>query len=251
MANSLAGFLSELGEVGLLTRDFARLLVRRPFEARLLIEQLDNVGVKSFTVVNLTAIFSAMVLALQTGTLLGKFGAKIYVSRIIGLSLFRELGPVLTALMIGGRVGAGITAELGAMNVTEQIDALRALGANPVKKLVVPRVLATMIMLPTLTLIADGFGILGGMLIGVAQLGLGANYFLGSLMQMTQLSDVFGGFLKAAVFGYIIAIIACAKGLGASGGAGGVGRATTSTVVTASVSILVSDFFLTKVLLSL
>jgi phospholipid/cholesterol/gamma-HCH transport system permease protein len=251
MANNLTAFLSELGEVGLLTRDFARLFLRRPFEPRLLLEQLDNVGVKSFTVVNLTAVFSAMVVALQTGTLLGKFGAKIYVSRIIGLSLFREMGPVLTALMIGGRVGAGITAELGAMSVSEQIDAMRALGANPVKKLVVPRVVATMIMLPALTLIADGFGIFGGMLISITQLGLSANFFLSSLMQMTRLSDVFGGILKAVVFGYIIAIIACVKGLGASGGAGGVGSATTSTVVATSVTILVTDFFLTKLLLTI
>jgi phospholipid/cholesterol/gamma-HCH transport system permease protein len=251
MAQSLVSFIRALGEVALLTREFARLVARRPFELRLLIEQLDNVGAKSFTVVNLTAIFGAMVLALQTGTLLGKFGAKIYVSRIIGLSLFREMGPVLTALMVCGRVGAGITAELGAMNVSEQIDAMRALGANPVKKLVVPRVLATVIMLPALTLIADAAGAAGGMLIGVTQLGVGASYFLASMLQMTRLSDVFGGVLKAAVFGYIIAIIACAKGLAAGGGAGGVGAATTSTVVAASVSILVADFFLTKLLLSL
>jgi phospholipid/cholesterol/gamma-HCH transport system permease protein len=251
MVNNLARFLSEVGEVGLLSRQFARLMIRRPFELRLLIGQLDNVGVKSLIVVNLTAIFGAMVVALETGALLEKFGAKIYLSRLIGLSLFREMGPVLTALMIGGRVGAGITAELGAMNVTEQIDALRALGTNPVKKLVVPRVLATVIMLPILTLIADAFGIIGGMFISVTQLGVNANYFLSSVMQMTRLRDVFGGLLKATVFGYIIAIIACAKGLRASGGTDEVGRATTSTVVAASITVLIADFFLTKLLLTL
>ncbi len=250
MTEAMARFVIEVGEVGLLTLSFVRQLFRRPLGSRLVVEQLDNIGVRSLSIVNLTAIFSGMVLALQTGTLLAKFGAKIYVSRLMGLTLFREMGPVLTALMIGGRVGAGITAELGSMKVTEQIDALRALAVNPVKKLVVPRVLATMVMLPVLTLIADAFGIIGGMLIGVTELGLSATYFFSSLMQMTQLRDVFGGLFKAVVFGYLIAIIACEKGLNVTGGADGVGRATTATVVAASVSILVSDFFLTKLLLS-
>src|SRR5208283_3020657 len=154
MLGRLYPFLDELGQIGILTRDFFRCLVRRPFEMRPLVDQLDSVGYRSLNVVNLTAIFSGMVLALQMGQFLAKFGAKIYVSRIMGLSLLRELGPVLASLMIAARVGAGFTAELGTMKVTEQIDAMRALGASPVKKLVVPRVLATIIMMPILAALA-------------------------------------------------------------------------------------------------
>ncbi len=244
-------FLEQLGDVGLLTRDCARQALRRPFEGRLLVEQLDNVGVRSLNVVNLTAVFTGMVLALQMGQFLSRFGAKIYISRIMGLSLFREMGPVLTALMIGARVGAGITAELGSMKVTEQIDAMRALATSPVKKLVVPRVLATLVMLPVLTVISDAVGLLGGLLIAVTQLGLTADYFFSSLVQNTRLGDLMSGLGKALFFGYLIAIIACAKGLGASGGADGVGRATTSAVVAASIGVLVSDFFLTKLFMAM
>lgn len=243
-------FLEQLGEVGLLTRDFFRYLFRRPFELRLLIEQLESVGVRSLTVVNLTGIFAGMVLALQMGHFLARFGARIYVSRIMGLSLLREMGPVLTALMMGARVGAGITAELGTMKVTEQIDALRALAASPVKKLVVPRVLATVVMVPVLTAIADAIGMLGGLLIAVTQLGLTGDYFYSSLMQNTSLSDLMSGLGKSVFFGYLIAIIACHKGLSASGGADGVGRATTQSVVASAISVLISDFFLTKLFLS-
>jgi phospholipid/cholesterol/gamma-HCH transport system permease protein len=165
MRNSLLSFLDQLGEVGLLTRDFVRYLFRRPFEVRLFVEQLDSVGVRSLNVVNLTAIFSGMVLTLQMGNFLEKFGAKIYVSRIMGLSLLREMGPLLAALMIAARVGAGIAAELGTMKVTEQIDAMRALASSPVKKLVVPRVLATIVTMPILTVVADAIGLLGGLAI--------------------------------------------------------------------------------------
>lgn len=184
------------------------------------------------------------------GEFLSRFGAKIYVSRIMGISLLREMGPVLTALMIGARVGAGISAELGTMAVTEQIDALRALAASPIKKLVVPRVVATIVMLPMLTIISDAVGLLGGLLISVTQLGLTADFFYTSLMRALTVKDVIGGLVKATVFGYIIAIIACAKGLDTRGGADGVGRSTTSTVVAAAISVLVADFFLTKLLLT-
>src|ERR1019366_456543 len=244
-------FLDELGEVGVLTGDFFRYLVRRPFDGRLLLDQLDAVGVKSVNVVNLTAIFSGMVLALQMGQFLAKFGAKIYVSRIMGLSLLREMGPVLSALMVAARVGAGITAELGTMKVTEQIDAMRSLATSPVKKLVVPRVLATIIMMPVLTVLADAIGLLGGLVISVTQLGVSADYFYSSLIQNVRLEDLLSGLGKSVFFGFEIAIIACAKGLSATGGADGVGRATTSAVVGASITVLISDFFLTKFFLSI
>ena len=251
MAQAFRRFLEQLGDVGLLTRECARQALRRPFEGDLLIEQLDSVGVRSLNVVNLTAIFTGMVLALQMGQFLARFGAKIYISRVMGLSLFREMGPVLTALMIGARVGAGITAEIGSMKVTEQIDAMRALASSPVKKLVVPRVVATVMMMPMLTIISDAVGLIGGLIIAVTQLGLGAGYFFTSMVQNTRLGDLTSGLGKSVFFGYLIAIIACSKGLGATGGADGVGRATTSAVVAAAIGVLVSDFFLTKLFLAI
>ncbi len=250
MAQAFRRFLEQLGEVGLLTRECARQAARRPFEGALLVEQLDSVGVRSLNVVNLTAIFTGMVLALQMGQFLSRFGAKIYISRVMGLSLFREMGPVLTALMIGARVGAGITAEIGSMKVTEQIDAMRALATSPVKKLVVPRVLATVLMMPVLTVISDAIGLVGGVIIAVTQLGLGAGYFFTSMVQNTRLGDLTSGLGKSLFFGYLIAIIACSKGLNASGGADGVGRATTTAGVAAAIGVLVSDFFLTKLFLA-
>ena len=251
MLERLYLFLDQLGQIGILTRDFFIYLFRRPFQSRALIDQLDNVGFRSLTVVNLTAIFSGMVLALQMGQFLEKFGAKIYVSRIMGLSLLREMGPVLAALMIAARVGAGFSAELGTMKVTEQIDAMRALGTSPIKKLVVPRVLATIIMMPMLAVLADAVGLFGGWLISVTQLGVGGDYFYTSLIQHVTLGDFMSGVGKSVFFGYLIGIISCFKGLTASGGADGVGRATTSAVVAASISVLISDFFLTKLFLAI
>ncbi len=251
MLERLYLFLDQLGQIGILTRDFFSYLFRRPFESRSLIEQLDSVGYRSLNVVNLTAIFSGMVLALQMGQFLEKFGAKIYVSRIMGISLLREMGPVLAALMIAARVGAGFSAELGTMKVTEQIDAMRALGTSPIKKLVVPRVLATIVMMPILAVLADAVGLFGGWLISVTQLGVSGDYFYRSLIQHVELGDFMSGLGKSVFFGYLIGIISCFKGLSASGGADGVGRATTSAVVAASISVLISDFFLTKLFLAI
>ncbi len=241
----------QLGQLGLLTADCLRAALRRPLELRLIVDQFDAVGYKSLAVVMLTAIFSGMVLALQMGHFLAKFGAKIYVSRVMGLSLLRELGPVLTALMLGARVGAGITAELGTMKVTDQIEAMRALGTDPVKKLVVPRVLATTLMTPVLAMLADAVGLFGGYVISVAQLGVTGHYFYSSLMHNVVTGDLTSGLGKSIFFGYLIGIISCHKGLTASGGADGVGRATTAAVVAASIGVLVSDFFLTKFFLLL
>ncbi len=250
-SDRVSALLVQLGQVGLLTVDCFLAAIRRPFELRLIVDQFDAVGYKSLAVVMLTAIFSGMVLALQMGHFLAKFGAKIYVSRIMGLSLLRELGPVLTALMLGARVGAGITAELGTMKVTDQIEAMRALGTDPVKKLVVPRVLATTLMTPILAMLADGVGLFGGYLVSVAQLGVSGHYFYTSLMRNVVTGDLTSGLGKSIFFGYLIGIISCHKGLTASGGADGVGRATTTAVVAASIGVLVSDFFLTKFFLLL
>src|SRR6185295_8537944 len=161
--------LEALGDIAELTWDAVRTAVRRPPSWRLIAEQMEQIGWRSLSIVNLTALFTGMVLALQLGNYLARFGAKMFVSRIVGMSLVRELGPVLTALMIGGRVGAGITAELGSMTVTEQVDAVRALGASPVRNLVVPRLVAVLLMLPVLTIIGDLVGIIGGLLISVTE----------------------------------------------------------------------------------
>jgi phospholipid/cholesterol/gamma-HCH transport system permease protein len=242
----VVGLIEGIGEVALLTRDAVRTVLRRPPDVRLVIDQLEQVGWKSLSIVNLTALFTGMVLALQLGTYLERFGAKMFVSRIVGMSLVREMGPVLTALMIGGRVGAGITAELGTMAVTDQVDAVRALGASPVRNLVVPRLIAVLVMLPVLTVVADLVGVLGGLLISVTELNVSADFYVNSLLQVLVLEDVLSGLGKSFFFAYFIGIIACHNGITVTGGADGVGRATTRTVVAASITVLISDFFLTK-----
>jgi len=248
---AMAKALVAVGEVVELSLAALRQGVRTRRDLSLVVEQLDQVGVRSLSIVNLTALFMGMVLALQMGNFLAKFGAQIFVSRIVGVSLLREMAPVLTALMVGGRVGAGITAELGAMSVTEQIDAIRSLGADPVRKLVVPRIVALLIMLPLLTAIADAVGVAGGCLIAVTELGLSVEFYRTTLLQALAFSDFFSGLGKAVFFAYFIGFIACHYGLTVRGGAVGVGRATTSTVVAASVSSLVVDFFLSWIFLSL
>lgn len=245
----LVAGLESLGQIAVLSRDAVRVLVTRPPEWRLVVEQLEQIGWRSLTIVNLTALFTGMVLALQLGSYMERFGAKMFVSRIVGISLVRELGPVLTALMLGGRVGAGIAAELGSMAVTEQVDALRALGADPVRNLVLPRLLAATLMLPVLTVIGDLVGVLGGLLVGVTELQVTGDFYLNSLLQVLRINDVFSGVGKSVFFGFFIGIIACHRGLTVTGGADGVGRGTTATVVTASVTVLVSDYFLTKLFL--
>ena len=222
---------------------------RGPIERPLLIQQFEQIGFRSLSIVIITSAFIGMVLALQTAYALEDFGGKLFVGVIVSLSLVRELAPVLMALMVGGRVGAGMTAELGTMKVTEQIDALRALATNPVRKLVVPRVIATTIMFPLLTVIGIALGILGGLLIAVANLNLNANYYLRSVIETVKYNDLASGIGKTFFFGFAIALVACFNGLRTSGGADGVGRATTQTVVTGAISVLIMDFFLTKLFL--
>ncbi len=213
--------------------------------------QVDAIGTRSLSIVLITALFTGMVLALQTGVALGRFGAKLYVGSVVGLSLARELAPVLTALMVSGRVGAGITAELGAMQVTEQVDAIRSMGADPVQKLVLPRVLAAALALPLLTILAGLVGAIGGLLIARAQFGITANFYLRTITNIVTVEDFLSGVGKTVVFGWIIAMVGCYSGLSTSGGTVGVGRATTQAVVVASISVLISDFFLTQLLLAL
>ncbi|HEV7241663.1 MAG TPA: ABC transporter permease [Thermoanaerobaculia bacterium] len=218
-------------------------------ERPLLIQQFEQIGVRSLSIVIITSAFIGMVLALQTAYALEDFGGKLFVGMIVSLSLVRELAPVLMSLMVGGRVGAGMTAELGTMKVTEQIDALRALATNPVRKLVVPRVVATTLMFPLLTVIAICLGIIGGLIIAVANLNLSANYYLRSVIETVKYNDLASGIGKTFFFGFAIALVACFNGLRTSGGADGVGRATTTTVVTGAITVLIMDFFLTKLFL--
>ncbi|MEM6453702.1 MAG: ABC transporter permease [Acidobacteriota bacterium] len=221
-------------------------MVRRPHDLRAWLSQMEYIGVRSLVVAGITATFTGMVLALQTAYSLPSLGVKYYIGTVVSRSLTRELVPVLTALVVGGRVGAGMTAELGTMKVTEQIDALRAMAADPVKKLVAPRLVAMLIMLPALTILGDLLGILGGLVIAVTQLHVSAGLYVNDVLSALTLGDVLSGVGKAFFFALSITIIACHHGLTARGGADGVGRATTSTVVMAAITVLVSDFFLTK-----
>ncbi len=248
---NVKAWVTTFGEIFLLLQQALVTTLSRPPRRHLLIAQLHEVGVRSLSIVNLTAVFTGMVMALQLGYFLSKFGAKIFVSRIVGVAVISELGPVLTALMIGGRVGAGMAAELGTMKVTEQIDALRALGSDPIRYLVVPRLLAITIMLPLLTGMADLVGVLGGMFVAYSELNVQPTFYATSLLQFLTLGDLARSLAKAAVFAVIIGAIACRNGMSARGGADGVGRATTQTVVGASISVLISDFFLTKLMLVL
>jgi phospholipid/cholesterol/gamma-HCH transport system permease protein len=225
--------------------------VTRPFYGTEVIKQMDEVGVKSVSITGITSLFTGGVLALQTAYSLAAFGGKMFVGRVVALSLVRELGPVLTALMVGGRVGSGITAELGSMTVTEQVDALRSMAISPMRRLVAPRVLATVFMLPVLSALADFLGILGGLAIAVFQLNTTTQDYFSSIWSQLQISDIMSGLGKTVFFGLEISAIACFNGLRVEGGAAAVGIATTRTVVFASICILVSDFFLTRLFLSL
>jgi phospholipid/cholesterol/gamma-HCH transport system permease protein len=236
----------QTGEVALLTARAFAALVRPPFELGRWVREAEQIGVRSLGVASITTIFTGMVLALQTAYSLPTLGVKYYIGTVVSKSLVRELGPVLVGLIVGGRIGSGMTAEIGTMKVTEQIDALRSMAADPVKKLVVPKLAATLVMLPALTVIGDFLGILGGLLIAVLQLDLSPGFYINDTLSSLTLADVGSGVGKAFFFAYFIAIIGCYNGLNASGGADGVGRATTNTVVQASILILVSDFFLTK-----
>lgn len=224
--------------------------VSRPFYARDVMEQIDVIGLGSLTVVILTGFFTGAVLALQSGMVLDQFGARPYVGRLISASMIKELGPVLTALMLSGRVGSGIAAELGSMMVTDQISALRALGTDPIRKLVVPRVLAGFIMCPILTAVANTVGLLGGSIIAVSQLRVTSSVYWTSVVEGLYMQDVWMGIIKPFFLGFIIVSIGCHVGLRTTGGTQGVGRATTNAVVAASVTVLVVDFFLTRLLIS-
>jgi phospholipid/cholesterol/gamma-HCH transport system permease protein len=242
--------LLEVQEYTKLCIAVARAAVSRPFYHRDVIEQFDAIGLGSLTVVILTGMFTGAVLALQSGFTLDQFGARTAVGRLVSASMVKELGPVLTALMVTGRVGSGIAAELGSMMVTDQINALRALGTDPIRKLAVPRVIAGVLMVPILTIIANFVGMIGAWFITVWQLRVASSIYWNSVVDSLYMADVWMGLIKPFFLGFAIVSIGCHVGLRASGGTQGVGRATTNAVVAGSVAVLVVDFFITKILFS-
>ncbi len=248
---------ARLKKAALETQEYVRLVVAgargvfsRPIYRHDIIEQFDIIGVGSLTVVLLTGLFTGMALASQSGMTLDQFGAKPVVGRLVSASMIKELGPVLTALMLTGRIGSGIAAELGSMMVTDQINALRALGTDPVRKLVVPRMLAGFFMTPVLTVISDCIGITGGWVVARFQLQVPTGLYWSSVVKGLFMQDVWMGLIKPFVFGFIIVTIACHVGLRTSGGTAGVGKSTTLSVVAGSVAVIAADFFVTQILIT-
>src|SRR5687767_4260199 len=248
--NPIAKFLDELQEVSLLLWSVVTGLFRRPRYPAEIIRQMDLIGVGSLPIVLLTGFFTGGVLVLQTFPTLQYYGVHNEAGRSVATSLIRELGPVLTALMVSGRIGSAISAELGSMVVSQQIDAMRALGTDPTRKLVAPRLMALIFMLPILTVAADIFGILGGGVIATSLFNQDANVYITSVKNGITTEDLIGGIIKPLFFGLIIGSIACHKGLSTTGGTVGVGRSTTSAVVLSSIVVIIFDFFLSKLIQS-
>jgi phospholipid/cholesterol/gamma-HCH transport system permease protein len=234
------------GGLGLLTAQVLRNLTLPTSYWRVVAHEVDTMGVRSALVALTAAIFTGMVLALQSAVNMARFGAEQYVGPVVAMSILRELGPVLTAILVGGKVASGITAELGSMKVTEQIDALRALGVNYVKKLIVPRLLAALVIFPLLTILADGVGLLGGMLVAVFERHGDAYLYWNTIFYWVVLRDFLTGIGKSVFFGAIVTLIGCYNGLTTEGGTQGLGRATTATVVQVTMAVIIADFFLTK-----
>jgi phospholipid/cholesterol/gamma-HCH transport system permease protein len=241
----------EVQEYVLLQAATVRGVLRGPYYKVDIVNQFEQIGLGSLTVVLLTGFFTGAVLALQTGITLDQFGARPFVGRLVSASMIKELGPVLTGLMLAGRIGSGIAAELGSMVVTDQINALRALGTDPVRKLVVPRVMAGFIMTPVLTVISDTLGIVGGWLIAVFQLRVASTLYWSSIHEGLYLQDAWMGLIKPFVLGFVIVSIGCHVGLRARGGTQGVGRATTNAVVAASVAVIAVDLIVSQLLIAL
>ncbi len=249
-----------LQEYFVLAAKSLRFIFARPFYAQDVVQQMDEIGVQSLGIVLLTGLFTGMVLALQSSVQLKTFGATMYIGNLVSASMIRELGPVLAGLMVAGRVGSGIAAQLGSMRVTEQIDALNTLGTDPIKKLVTPRVVAALIMVPVLTIIDDFVGIIGGNIIAAFVVGLPSGQYWRTVWDQMASdgftlryipNDFIQGLIKPFVFGALISVTACYFGLNTTGGTEGVGQSTTRTVVTSSILILVVDYFITQLLLSL
>jgi len=246
--NIILRFLSDLQDMSLLAARAARGIFKKPHYVPEAIAQMDYIGVGSLTIIILTGFFTGGVLTLQTYQTLASYGAVDQLGYLVSISLVRELGPVLSALMVTGRVVSAISAELGSMVVSEQIDAMRALGTDPVRKLVAPRILALVVTLPLLTLITDVMGIGGGWAVSTWLFGLPSSMFINSVKDGITTDDIIGGIVKPLVFAFLMGVIACHKGLKTEGGTVGVGRSTTSAVVMASIIVIIADFILARAL---
>ncbi len=245
--DELLGLLRHFGELTDMTTGAVRAALRRPFEGREIVAQIESLGVASLGIVAVTSLFIGMVMAVQFAFGLRKFGGMEYTGRVVALSFARELAPTLTAVIVGGRIGAGMAAELGSMAVTEQLDAVRALGADPLKKLVLPRLAASVLVMPILATFALVLGFSGAMLITDYQFNIPSTFFLRSALSTVTLKDYLSGLFKTPFFGAIIAVVGCHFGMTTRGGTAGVGNSTTRTVVVISITILIADFLLTKV----
>jgi phospholipid/cholesterol/gamma-HCH transport system permease protein len=246
-------FLAFLAAIGDLTLFALQAIVRGasgPYYPRMIVRQMIDIGYYSLPVVGLTAIFTGMVLALQSHTGFSRFEAESAVATIVVLSMTRELGPVLAGLMVAGRVGASMAAEIGTMRVTEQIDALTTLSTDPFKYLVWPRLIAGLLMLPLLVLVADIIGVFGGYIVGIYKLNFSAYDYINRTFEFLEFQDVVSGLVKAAVFGFLVALMGCYQGYHSRGGAQGVGAATTKAVVSASILILTANYVVTELFFS-
>ncbi len=243
-------FLESTGRLAIFAGISITHIVRPPFYPRLLLRQIVEIGYYSLPVIGLTAVFTGMVLALQSYTGFARFNAEGAVATVVVLSITRELAPVLTGLMVAGRIGAAMAAEIVTMRVTEQIDALSTLATNPYKYLIAPRLLAGLIMLPCCVLVADIIGVFGGYLVAVHKLGFNPAVYLKNSWQFLELIDVISGLVKAGVFGFLIALMGCYHGFYSKGGAQGVGSATTNAVVSASILILGCNYLITEAFFS-
>ena len=249
--NAVFLVIYELQEAALLTARAFRSAFHRPFYIREILRQMDTIGVGSLAIVVMTGFFTGGVLALQTGVVLKTYGVLDYTGQLVMTTMVRALGPVLACIMLAGRVGSGIAAELGSMVVTEQIDALRALGTSPIKKLVWPRLAALLVMAPALTIVCDIVGAFGGWVVATTLMGVPSNTYITSAKDALTYNDLFGGVVKPIVYGFIIALVGCRSGLRTTGGTVGVGRSTTQSVVLASILIIATDFFLSKLIIAL
>lgn len=247
----LLTLLAHIGQISRMAVNTIKAGTKRPFEWKAIVEQIEAVGVASLGIVFVASVFIGMVMAVQFAFGLRKFGGMEYTPRVIALSFARELAPTLTAVIVGGRIGAGMAAELGSMAVTEQIDAVRALGADPLKKLVFPRLVASTLVLPMLGGIALVLGVGGAMLITDTQFGIPASFFFRSAISSVGMMDFMSGMIKTPVFGALIALIGCHLGMITRGGTAGVGASTTRAVVAISIAIFIADFFLTKLVIVL
>lgn len=240
--------IKEIGSFGMTVVDSIRAIWTSPFRWRVLFKQFEFIGVNSTLIIILTGVFTGAVLALQSGRAFRLFNAEAATGSLVALSLLRELGPVLTGLMLAARCGSAMAAEIGTMKVSQQVDALRVMSIDPVSYLITPRIIATSIMSPLLCVVFIAFGMLGSYIVAIFILGINDAIYVDKIQQYVEMEDLWNGLIKAVVFGVIVAAVGCRKGYSTTGGAEGVGRSTTEAVVIASVSILVADYFLTALM---